>query len=194
MSQVERIEQALQRMMTDLSPEVREAASEAFDTVRARRSVDSYLQELRSGALEARIRAVYSASRIGGQEGVGLLLAALSDSEAEVRAVAARELAAYPTVPVLKTIVDQLPKEKGVVLGNLIESLGASRRKEIAPVIERYLADPNPEVKGKAIVAYARTAEDPWERVLPNAANPNDNVRASVARALAEWSGGFPAR
>ncbi len=192
MEQVELIEGALRKMMADPSPGVREAASGAYDAVRARRSVDGFLQELRTGTVEERIRIVFSAGIIGGQEGIGLLLAALADPDAEVRAVASRELSAHTTVPVLKAIVDRLPKEKGVVLANLVETLGISRRRELAPVIERFLSDPDPEVKGKAIVAYARTAEGPWALLLQNVAAANETVRAATARALGEWSGGVP--
>ncbi|HEY3489613.1 MAG TPA: HEAT repeat domain-containing protein [Candidatus Deferrimicrobiaceae bacterium] len=188
MAQVDQIEEALQRLMGDVSPEVREAASEAFDAVRARRSVAGLLQELRTGSVEARIRAVYSGGQIGGQEGLGLLMAALDDADAEVRAVAARELSVFPAVPVLKAIVERLPKERGIVLGNLIETLGRSRRKELAPVVERYLADPDPFVKGKALVAYARTADAPWPRLVQAAVDGNDTVRAAAAQALGEWS------
>lgn len=190
MSDVDRIEEILKTLMSDPSPEVRKAASEAFDAVRARRSAPGFMQELRTGSVEERISVVYSAGLIGGQEGIGLLLAAMADPEAEVRAVAARELSGHATVPVLKAIVDRLPKEKGVVLANMLETLGKSRRRELAPVVERYLSDADPEVKGKAIVAYARTAEAPWALLLQNARSSSETVRAAVARGLGEWSTG----
>jgi HEAT repeat protein len=192
MSLVEQIEETLRRLMADASPEVRDAASAAFDLVHARKSIPVLLQELKTGAVESRIRTVYSARAIGGNEGTGLLLAALDDADAEVRAIAARELSAYTTIPVLKAIVERLPRETGVVLGNLIEALGLSRRRDLAPVVERFLSNPDPEVKSKAIVAYARTAEEPWSRLIPNVTASNDTVRAAAARALGEWTGNFP--
>ncbi|MDA8123272.1 MAG: hypothetical protein M0Z38_12005 [Deltaproteobacteria bacterium] len=188
---VDRIEETLRKLLTDPSPGVREAASAAMDRLRAKRSVPSCLQTLRTGTLEERMRVVFSAEDIGGTEGVYLLFAALSDREAEVRGAAARVLAFSPTVPVLKALVDRLPREQGVVLGNILETLGKSRRKELAPIIERYLANPDPEVAGKAVVAYALTAgKDGWEKVLLQADAENESVRASVACALAEWSRG----
>jgi HEAT repeat protein len=193
MALIEKVEETLRLLLADASPEVRAAASGSFDTVRARRAAGSYLHELKSGALEARVRVVYAAGGMGGGEGVSLLLAALSDPEPEVRAVAARELASHPAVPVLKAIVERLPKEKGVVLANLIDALGASRRRELSPVIERYLADPDPEVRGRAIVAYARVGDgEALDKVMPFSVSPVDNIRAAVAQALGEWSGGTP--
>ncbi|HEY5997172.1 MAG TPA: hypothetical protein VIU29_09120 [Candidatus Deferrimicrobiaceae bacterium] len=194
MSQIERIEETLQRLMTDASSEVRDAAAASYDAVQARLTAPALLQELRSGPVESRIRTVYSAGVIGGNEGVGLLLAALDDPDAAVRAVAARELSAHATLPVLKAIVGRLTREKGLVLANLIETLGKSRRRDLAPVVERFLSDSDPEVKAKAIVAYARTAEEPWERLVPNVAAVDDTIRAAAARALGEWTGSFPGR
>jgi HEAT repeat protein len=186
----DRIEETLRGMLADASPSVREAASAALDRLRARRSVPSLLESLRTGSLEARMRIVYSAEDIGGEEGVSILLAALSDSETEVRGAAARALAVSPAVPVLKVLVERIPRERGVVLGNILETLGKSRRKELAPVIEKYLSHPDPEVVAKAVVAYALSAgKEGLERVLLQAGSPSESVRASVAGALAEWSG-----
>ncbi len=187
---IDRIEETLRGMLKDPSPSVQEAASAALDRLRAKRSVPSYLQTLRAGTLGERIRVVFSAEDIGGAEGVTLLLAALSDPEAEVRGAAARALAFSPTVPVLKAIVERLPGEQGVVLGNLLETLGKSRRKELGPVIEKYLAHPDPEVACKAVLAYALVAEkEGWEKILLQARAGNESLRASAACALAEWSG-----
>ena len=187
---IDRIEETLRGMLRDPSASVREAASGALDRLRAKRSVSSFLQTLRTGSLEERMRIVFTAEDIGGQEGVSILLAALSDGETEVRGAAARMLAFSPTVPVLKALIERLPREKGVVLGNLLETLGKSRRKELAPIIGKYLSHPDPEVACKAVMAYALTAgKEGWEKVLLQAASENETVRSSVARALSEWSG-----
>ncbi|MBI5576612.1 MAG: HEAT repeat domain-containing protein [Deltaproteobacteria bacterium] len=187
---IDRIEETLRKMaQSDPSQPVREAASSSLDRLRAKRSVDSCLQVLRTGALAERMRIVHSAEDIGGREGVTLLLAALSDTEAEVRGAAARALAFSPTVPVLKALADRLQKEQGVVLGNILETLGKSRRKELAPVIGRYLAHPDPFVCGKAVQAYALLAEkEDWEKILLLTGSENETVRAAAAAALSEWS------
>lgn len=186
-----RIEETLRGLQSDPSPSVREAASSSLDRLRAKRSVASYLNRLQTGTLEERMRVVFSAEDIGGSEGISLLLAALNDREAEVRGAAARVLAFSPTVTVLKALVERLPKEEGVVLGNLLETLGRSRRKELAPVIGKYLGHPDPEVAGKAVEALALVAEKKeWEKILLQARSESEAVRAAAARALSEWSGG----
>jgi HEAT repeat protein len=188
---IDRIEETLRGLLSDPSPAVREAASFSLDRLRAKRSVEAGLNTLRSGTLEERMRIVLSAEDIGGEEGTTLLLAALSDREAEVRGAAARLLGGSPIVPVLRALVERLSKEEGVVLGNLLESLGRSRRKELAPVIGRYLGHPDPEVARKAVGAYALVAEkEGWERILQQARSESDAVRAAAARALSEWSAG----
>jgi HEAT repeat protein len=188
---IDRIEEALRGLLSDPSPAVREAASFALDRLRAKRSVASYRMTLQTGTLEERVRVVFSAEEIGGPEGVSLLLAALNDREAEVRGAAARALAFAPTVAVLKALVERLPREQGVVLGNLLETLGSSRRKELAPVIAKYLGHTDAEVACKAVAAYAFVAEkDGWEKILLQACSESEAVRAAAARALSEWSVG----
>jgi len=187
---IDRIEETLRGLLSDPSPAVREAASSSLDRLRARRSVDSYRKTLAAGTLEERVRVVFSAEDIGGPEGTSLLLTALNDREAEVRGAAARALVVSPTVPVLKALVERLLKEQGVVLGNILETLGMSRRKELAPIIERYLGNEDAEVASKAVGAYALLAgKDGWEKILLQARSESEAVRAAAARALSEWSG-----
>ncbi len=188
---IDRIEETLRGLLSDPSPAVREAASSSLDRLRAKRSVDSYRKALATGTLEERVRVVFSAEDIGGSEGTSLLLTALDDGEAEVRGAAARALALSPTVLVLKALVERLPKEQGVVLGNILETLGRSRRKELAPIIARYLGHSDAEVASKAVWAYALLAgKEGWEKVLLQARSESEAVRAAAARALSEWSGG----
>lgn len=186
----DRIVRTLEGMLSDPSVAVRVAASAAMDRLRARKQTPSYLEKLKNGALEERVRIVFAAEEIGGREGLSMLLAALSDSEPEVRGAAVRALESNPTPQVLKALVSQLPREEGVVLGNLLEALGKSHRKELTPILEKYLDHPDYEVRGKAIVAFARLAEgDRWGQVLRHAAADSETIRAAVARALGEWSG-----
>jgi len=184
----EAVEQALRELLMDPSAAVREAASAALDRVRARRDAEVYLERLRSASLEERVRTVHAAREIGGQEGVSILLAALADPEGEVRGAAVRALEDFLSPAVLKALAARLPHESGVVLGNLIEALGKSRRRELGPVIERYLGHADPEVRGKALVAYARVADVPWwEKILPGVRDRAEAVRAQAAAALGEW-------
>lgn len=187
---IDRIEETLRKMVqSDPSASVREAASSALDRILAKRSIGASLKLIKTGTLAERMRIVHSAGEIGGREGASLLLAALSDAEAEVRGAAARALAFSPTVPILKALAERLPKEQGVVLGNILETLGKSRRKELAPVIGKYMGHPDPFVCGKAAQAFALLAEkDDWEKILLLAGSENETVRAAAAAALSEWS------
>jgi HEAT repeat protein len=188
---IDRIEEILKGMLSDPSVAVRLAASAALDRLRGKKSVSSYLRLLGTGSLEERVRVVFSAQEIGGTEGTTILLAALSDKEQEVRGAAVRALESCLTGSVLEEMVARLPGEEGVVLGNLLEALGKSRRTELAPVIEGDLDHPDPEVRAKAIHAVARVTESAgWEKVLAHAADGDETVRAATARALGEWSAG----
>ncbi len=186
---VDRIEEALRGMAQDASPAVREAASSALDRLRAKRAAPALIRKLSAAPPEERVRLVFAAEEMGGSEGLSILLAALTDEEAQVRGAAARALAAFPSPPVLKAMVGRLSAEKGVVLGNLLESLGKSRRKELMPIMEKFLDHPDAEVRAKAIIAYARVTEAAgWEKLIARPPEENDTVRAAVARALGAWT------
>jgi len=186
---IDRIEETLRGMLSDPAVAVRLAASTALDRVRAKRSVPTYLQMLMTGTLEERVRIVFAAEEIGGPEGLSLLRAALEDKEEEVRGAAVRALESALDDTVLQAMLARLPREQGVVLGNLLEALGKSRREELSPMIEQYLEHPDVEVRGKAILAYARAAgKAGWEKILAHAGEDEETIRAAAARALGECS------
>ena len=186
---IERIEEALGKLLSDPSQAVREAASGAMDRTHAKRSVEEFRARIRAGTVEEKLRMVYAAAELGGSEGVSLLLEAISDGDAEIRAAAVRAWAPFPSPGVIRSLWEMLPRERGVVLGNLLETLGASRRRELAPHVEKFLDHPEPEVRAKAVIAYSRLCDGPgWEKILPRAADPNETVRAAAADALGGWT------
>jgi HEAT repeat protein len=186
---IERIEEALVKLLSDPSAAVREAASVAMDRTRAKRSMEVFRSTIRDGTVEEKLRTIYAAAELGGSEGISLLLQALSDRNAEVRGAAVRALSPFPSPGVIKSLWEMLPRERGVVLGNLLETLGASGRRELAPHVEKFLDHPEHEVRAKAVTAYSRLCDDPgWEKILPRAGDPNETVRAAVAEALGDWT------
>jgi HEAT repeat protein len=186
---IERIEEALARLLSDRSAAVREAASGAMDRTRAKRLVEESRSRICGGTVGEKLRAIYAAAELGGSEGVSLLLQALSDQDAEIRGAAVRALSPFPSPGVIKSLWEMLPRERGVVLGNLLETLGVSGRRELAPHIEKFLDHPEPEVRAKAVMAYSRLCDGPgWEKILPRTGDPSETVRAAVAEALGGWT------
>jgi len=186
---IARIEEALTKLLSDTSPAVRDAASGAMDRTRAKRSVEESRSRIREGTVEEKLRVIYAAGELGGSEGVSLLLQALSDRDAEIRGAAVRALSPFPSPGVIKSLREMLPRERGTVLGNLLETLGASGRRELAPHVERFLDHPEPEVRAKAVAAYSRLCDGPgWEKILSRSGDPNETVRAAVAEALGGWT------
>jgi len=189
---IERIEEVLGKLLSDPSAAVREAASGSMDRTVARRSLEGFRSRILDGTVEEKLRAIYAAADLGGSEGVSLLLQALSDPDTEIRGVAVRALASFPSPGVIKSLWEMLPRERGVVLGNLLEALGASGRKGLAPHVEKFLDHPETEVRAKAVKAYSRLCDGPgWEKILSRAGDPNETVRAAVAEALGVWTS-FP--
>jgi HEAT repeat protein len=190
---IDRIEEALAGLISDSAQGVREAASGAMDRTRAKRSQEKFRERLRAGSQEEKIRMVFAAGEIGGAEGIGILLDALSDGTEEVRGAAVRALSAFPTPAALKALWEMLPKEKGVVLGNIVEALGVSGRKELGPHVEKYLGHPDAEVRAKAVIASSRLIEGAgWEKILEMRGDPEEMVRAAVAEALGNWTSARP--
>ena len=186
---IEGTEEALTRLRSDRSAAVREAAVGAMDRIGAKRSVEEFRSRIREGTIEEKLRAIYAASEMGGQEGISLLLQALSDRNAEVRGAAVRALSPFPSPGVIKTLWEMLPRERGGVLANLLETLGGSGRGGLAPHVEKFLDHPEPEVRAKAVKAYSRLCDGPgWEKILPRTGDPNETVRAAVAEALGGWT------
>ena len=190
---IDRIEEALNALLSDPVPAVREAASDAMDRTRAKRSIDAHGERLRSGSPEEKIRIVHFAGEVGGAEGISLLLQALSDASEQVRGAAALALSRFPSPPVLRALWEKLPKERGVVLANLVEALGASGRKELAPQVEKFLDHPDAEVRARAVAAFSRLTEGAgWEKILSKAGDADEMVRAAVAGALGNWTSSRP--
>lgn len=181
------IDETLGKLATDASPAVRGAATTAMDRIAARRSAERFREILAGGTLDDRIRVVHAASEMGGAEGTALLVSALSDESAEVRGAAVLALSDNPAVPILKALHDRMPLESGAVLGDILEAMGKSRRKELAPVVERYLDDEDPFVQGKALVAFGRLCgTDGAGKIAARGEAPSETVRAAVAAALGE--------
>ena len=186
---IDQIEEALAAMVFDSSQDVREAACAAMDRVRAKRSIDRFRTLLREGTMEEKIHVVHAAEEMAGGEGIALLIEALSDPTEEVRGAAVWMLLSFPTPTVLKALWEILPREKGIVLGTLIEVFGASGKKEFRPHIERYLAHPEAEVRAKAVIAVSRLTDGAeWEKVLALREDPDERVRAAVAEGLGSWT------
>ncbi|HWS15300.1 MAG TPA: HEAT repeat domain-containing protein [Candidatus Methylomirabilis sp.] len=186
---IERIEEVLRKLLSDPSAAVREAASGAMDRTRAKRSMEEFRSRIRGGTVEEKLGAIYAAGDLGGPEGISLLLLALSDGSAEIRGAAARALSPFPSPAVLKSLWEMLPREQGVVLGNLLETLGASGRKELAPHVERFLDHADPEVRAKAVKAHSRLCDGAgWEKILSRTADPDETVRAAAAEALGVYT------
>jgi len=186
---IDRIEEALSRLLSDPSTAVRESAFVAMDRTRAKRSLEEFRSRIRGGTVEEKLLAIHAAGELGGAEGVSLLLEALPDGSPEIRGAAVRALSPFPSPSVLKSLWEMLPRERGVVLGNLLETLGASGRKELAPHVEKFLDHPEPEVRAKAVKAYSLLCDGPgWEKILSRTGDPNETVRSAAAEALGTWS------
>jgi HEAT repeat protein len=68
-----------------------------------------------------------------------------------------------------------------------LESLGASSRDEVPPLIEAAYNQKNPDWIVSALFAMSRSADERWDKqVLANLSSPNEDIRREAVRAAGE--------
>ncbi len=182
---MEEIERILHALVNDKVAPVKEEASIALGRFAARKNVPEFMGVLSSGKPEERLRVVYAAEEMGGEEGLKLLMKAVGDAADDVRGAAIRLLEGYPRGEVLKALVDRLPLEKGYVLGNVISVLGNSGRRELGPVLMNFINHPDTEIQARTIEALGRIGSfDALGEIMSKAESESPSVRKAVAFAL----------
>lgn len=182
---MDEIEKVLNVLVNDDVAPVKEEASSALGRYIARKKFPDFMGTLTSGKPEERLRVIYAAEEMEGEEGLKLLLKAVGDDSEDVRGAAIRILENYPTAEVLQALVDRLPKEKGFVLGNLISVLGRSGRKELTQILLKFLGHPESEIQARAIEALGRIGSpDALDEIVKKASSESPSVRKAVAFAL----------
>ncbi len=179
------IENALKELLNDDVDAVREEATSALGKYYARRKFPEFMGTLTSGKPEDRLRVVYAAEEMGGDEGLKLLMKAMEDEADDVRGAAIRLLEQYPRGDVLKALVSRLLWERGYILANLITVLGKSRRKEVAPILMKFVNHNDPEISSRAIEALGMVGSaEAVPELLGKVASGTPSIRKSVAFAL----------
>ncbi|NIO16802.1 MAG: hypothetical protein GTN70_07360 [Deltaproteobacteria bacterium] len=182
---MEEIERILHALVNDKVAPVKEEASIALGRLAARKNFPEFMGVLSSGKPEERLRVVYAAEEMGGEEGLKLLMKAVGDAADDVRGAAIRILENYPRGAVLKALVDRLPLEKGYVLGNVISVLGNSGRRELGPVLMNFINHPDTEIQARTIEALGRIgSSDALGEIMSKAESESPSVRKAVAFAL----------
>lgn len=68
-----------------------------------------------------------------------------------------------------------------------LESLGASSRDEVPPLIEAAYSQKNPDWIASALFAMGRSADERWDKqILANLSSPNEDIRREAVRAAGE--------
>lgn len=102
-----------------------------------------------------RMRAVFALRNRGGAEAVAALAAAFDDPSALLKhelAYVMGQMQDPAAIPFLTAVLER-PHEHVMVRHECAEALGAIGRPESVLVLQRYLADPNPEVSESCEVA-----------------------------------------
>lgn len=186
---MEEIEKTLTVLAGDEVGPVKEEASTALGKFMARKKFPEFMGTLTSGKPEEKMRVIYAAEEMGGDEGLKLLMKAVEDNSDDVRGAAIRILEHYPRAEVLQVLVERLPRESGFVLGNLLSVLGRSGRKEITPLLLKYVNYPDNDIQARAIEALGRIgSSEAMKEILSRATSESPSVRKAVAYALGSIS------
>jgi len=179
------IEKVLKSLLNDEVDAVREEATKALGKFYARKKFPEFMGTLTSGKPEERLRVVYAAEEMGGDEGLKLLMRGLEDDADDVRGTAIRLLERYPRADVLKALVSRIPREKGYILGNLITVLGKSGRKEIAPILMKFVNHEDEEISARAIEAVGNVGfQESLKEILEKSTSQVASIRKAVASSL----------
>jgi len=122
------------------------------------------------------------------------------DKDPEARAAAANVLGLFVYMGELEEIPAELQRQvednlleaaasgpQVLVRRRALESLGASSRNEVPPLIEAAYHRKEPEWVASALHAMGRSADERWDKqVLSNLRNPNDEIRIEAIHAAGE--------
>lgn len=114
---------ALRPLLKDLVPGVRIAAAEAIEKLEAVTAVDEILATLKTGAMGARIGAIYALGEIGGEKVLPPLVYCARRQEVDIRSAAAAVLGKLALPAALPVLVELLDDDNATVQGRAIEAL-----------------------------------------------------------------------
>jgi HEAT repeat protein len=174
-------------LLSDSDPQVRRMAIDSAGSADAQAAIPVLMRLIEDDDSKTRGAAAESLGRLGHEPAVPKILPLLGD-ETTVRAAAEalRCLGPAAVLPQLASYRSQTHKEKSIAA----EALGILGTESCITDLRTLIADDDPAVRRRAILALARVQPPPVEdllAILNDSKNKHDSlIRESVARALSE--------
>ena len=176
----------LVQLLKDSDSDVSAAAAAALEKLEAVQGIGEILEQLKSGELVDKVRAIYALGEAGGEKVLKPLVYCASRPEVELKGAAIDALgkvAHRSTIPVL---LDKLKDENSGIRARAIKALGAFRDGSLNSTLLPFLDAGDGLTDVEAALAVAATGDPALEDpLLKLAASPIAAVRAAAATALA---------
>ena len=150
--------QAIIPLLKDPSPEVRQAAAQALETLEAAGSLEEVFERLKRGDRATKIRAIYALGRIGGQQVLPILLYCAGRSEEDIRYAAIKVLGELARPEALALLVEKLQDPSPEVRAVTIEALAQYRDASLVPSLIPFLEENDGMLDAEAALAQYRDA------------------------------------
>jgi len=178
--------QALQPLLKDENPEVRQAAAQAIERLEGIAGIDEILLTLKKGDTAAKIRAMYALGSIGGERAVAPLIYCAGRPEEDIRSVAVEALGLIATAAVIPVLLERLADSVVAIQARAIAAL--SRCTASPGLINRlrpFLDADDGSLEAEAALALARLGDSlSAGRIESLLASCHASTRQAAATAL----------
>lgn len=178
--------QALQPLLKDELPEVRNAAAEAIERLEGISTLDEILLSLKKGDRGTRIKALYSLGVIGGERVLPPLVYCARRPEEDIRSVAVEVLGSLALPSALPVLLERLDDRVAAIQARAIAALGNfAATPELYGHLRPFLNADDGSREAEAALALARLGDQPSaERIEALLASTYPSTRQAAATAL----------
>ncbi len=177
---------ALQPLLKDSDPEVREAAARAIERLEGSSALGEILQMLKKGDTGAKIRAIYALGEIGGDKVFAPLVYCAGRPEDGIRAAAVEVLGKITTPAVLPVLLERLDDANSAIQVRAIAALANfPPSPELWERLRPFLEKQDGSLEAEAAVTLAHLGDsESVEKITALLASPHASTRQAAATAL----------
>ncbi len=179
--------EALRNALNDPEERVRQAAAESLEQIELLGELEQLLRQAVEGARGERVKALFALEKARSERVYPVLLQALEDEDADLRAAAVQVLGRRHHPSTLKAVLKCLKDPEPAVRVHAAMALGAFGDRRLIPYLAAVLKARDDALVCAAIDSLARIGDpDAEEHLLTALQDPRSKVRAAAATALGQ--------